>query len=364
MAAIKMIKTIIFTPDLDTGGAERVTLNIIEQLDKAVFDVYLIIGKKNGDLINDLPNNIKIINLNVSKTLYAIVPLYLQCRKIKPQLFFSSLNRGNILLICISKLLRYSKVIIREPNMPSNQSKILPKTTMACVKYLYPKADYLIAQTEDMRTEMIEHYKIDPHKIKTIINPINTRLINILIHKSESPYPQGTISIVTVGSLIKRKALDYLIKSFWQCVSSHDNLHLYILGKGSERDSLKYLIDKHNLTKKIHLIGFQGNPYPYLKFANIFVLSSRMEGLPNVVLEALYLQTKVVVTDCVPYISKLVVKGGYGYVAKIDDIEDLGEKINLALQDNTKQPKLTFNNHAFDDFFKEVIQDVQLQTTN
>lgn len=351
-------KILFYLPDLEGGGAERVTLTIIEQLDKTIFDVYLVLGKKNGDLENQLPKNIHIVSLNVHKTLFAFIPLLKQCRKIKPLILFSSLSRANILLICISKFLRSSITIIREPNTPNNQIKLLPKSTMAGIKYFYPKADYVIAQTEDMRIEMIKHYKIKPHKIYTLTNPLNTLLIDDLTNGKISPYPKGSINIVAIGSLIKRKGFDVLIKSFKQINYEYNNTNLYILGKGVERENLQQLAAQYDLYKKIHFEGFQQNPYPYIKYADYFILSSKAEGLPNTVLESLYLQTRVIVTNCVPYISDLVTQGSYGYVAEVDNIQDLADKIRLAIRDKGKQPPLTYNPNKFRKFFSEIVHEI------
>lgn len=352
-----MNKILFFLPDLEGGGAERVALNIIEQLDKKLFEVYLIIGNKSGDLIDMLPQNITVIDLGVTKTLFSFFPFYKQCKRIQPDIIYSTLNRTNIIAILTGFLLKNTKVVIREPNMPSNQTHLLPKSTLAMVRFLYPKADNIIAQTEEMKKEMIEYYKVDSHRVDVLVNPINIKLIKNSIKNGTNPFQSNQINIVAVGSLTYRKGFDVLIDSFKDVVLSFNNANLYILGKGVEEENLKKQTRMAGLSDQIHFMGFQDNPYKYLKYADIFVLSSRSEGLPNVVLESLYLKTKVVVTDCVPYISNLIKDNDLGEVVKIDDVKDLSNKIIKAIDRNDYRTVEKFNSSDFNSYFKGVIND-------
>lgn len=352
-----MKKIVFLLPDLEGGGAERVALNIIEQLDKDIFEVYLIVGNKRGDLIDMLPQNINVIDLEVKKTLFSFLPFYKQCRRIQPDLIYSTLNRTNIIAIITSLLLKNTKVIIREPNMPSNQIGLLPKSTLFAVKLFYPKADNVIAQTEEMKKEMIEYYNIDPRRINVLVNPININLIETLISNESNPFQKNQINIVAVGSFIYRKGFDVLINSFQDVADSFSNANLYILGKGIEEENLREQTNIAHLSEQVHFLGFQENPYKYLKYADMFVLSSRAEGLPNVVLESLYLKTKVVVTDCVPFISNLIKDNNLGEVVKIDNVKELSDKIKIAISRNDYNTIDKFNSSDFNSHFKGVINE-------
>lgn len=349
------IKIIFFLPDLEGGGAERVTLNIINQLDRKIFDVYLVVGDKTGDLINQLPKETTIIGLNSKKTIFSLIPFYFTCKKIQPDLIFSTLNRTNIVSIIV-KLLINTKVVIREPNMPSNQIKLLPKFMLILIKFLYPKSDNIIAQTNEMKDEMIGYYALHRSKINVMVNPINIMLIEKSIKDDVNPFPSNQINLIAIGSIIYRKGFDVLINALKEVVSSFNNVHLYILGKGIEEENLKKLTLEVCLSDNIHFLGFQENPYKYLKHADLFVLSSRAEGLPNVVLESLYLKTKVVATDCVPYVKNLLEENDFGEVVNVDDVQDLSHKILTAINRNDYNILKDFNSSDFNSYFRGIVK--------
>ena len=94
---------------------------------------------------------------------------------------------------------------------------------------------------------------------------------------------------------------------------------------------IKRLISKYKLSDCIHCVGYQSNPYPYIKYANCFVLSSRAEGMPNVLLESLYLHTPVATTKCIPVISRLVHEGLHGFLAEPENPESLAQAMEKCL---------------------------------
>ncbi len=346
-----MKKIVFLLPNLEAGGAERVTLNIIEQLDRNKFDIYLILVNSEGELSHFLPNNITIIDLGLKRTLFSLPKFFLHCLKIKPDILFSSLNRTNIIALLSSFGLRNTKVIIREPNMPSKQYEMLPKLTMYLVKLLYSRAFKVIAQTDEMKDEIIGYYNVPKQKTLTMINPLNTNLIDALIKDGNSPYDSKDLNMLAIGSLIERKGFDILLKSMKIVVEEFPSCKLYILGKGIDMMKLIDLTKKLDLGRNVIFEGFQENPYLYLNNADLFILSSLVEGLPNVVLESLYLNTKVVVTDCVPYISRLVKNSYLGEVAKVNDVDDLAEKIVIALKQKDYNPLCDFNFSDFNHIF-------------
>ena len=81
------------------------------------------------------------------------------------------------------------------------------------------------------------------------------------------------------------------------------------------------------VSNKVHFHGYIKNPYPYYKFADLFVLSSKWEGLPNVVLESLFLKTPVVVTNCIPYLGKIIKSGKNGYIVEYGDYQSMANAI-------------------------------------
>jgi len=117
---------------------------------------------------------------------------------------------------------------------------------------------------------------------------------------------------VASGRIREEKGYKFLLKSFMEVIKINPRYRLHILGgigNGQYMEELKQFINDNGLQKYVLFLGFKINPFHYYKFADLFVLSSKWEGLPNVVLEALYLQTPVVVTACIPYFRKLIKSG-------------------------------------------------------
>jgi glycosyltransferase involved in cell wall biosynthesis len=132
------------------------------------------------------------------------------------------------------------------------------------------------------------------------------------------------------GRISEEKGQDVLVRAFKNVIEKNNLFRLNILGAiGNLKyyDKLKEIIHDLNLSEYIKFLGFKTNPYPYYKYADLLVLPSRWEGLPNVVLEALYLQTPVIVTNCIPYFQKLLKKDSNGYIVDVDDSDGMAEAI-------------------------------------
>ena len=350
---IKIKKIIFYLPNLECGGSEKVTLNIINQLDNKIFKIFLVLCNDDGDLVDKIPENVSIIDLKVSKVSNSFFSFFNQYKKIEPDIIFSTLNRTNIVTLIIGRFLKNTKIIIREPNFPSNQKLILPKITYALTKFFYRKAHRVIAQNNEMKSEITNYYNVNKGIIDVMINPLNTEDIDQSIHNIHNPFDTSKINIVSIGSLSERKRLNILIESLKIVLKKNNKINLHIIGSGEEEFKLKSLVTDLNLSNNINFLGFKKNPYKYLYFSDLFVLSSSAEGLPNIVLESLYLKKKVVVSDCVPYISKLIINNSLGEIAKVNDPFDLAQKI-LKCINNKYCYYEKLNGSNFNKYFKNL----------
>jgi len=326
-----MKKTILFClPNLNGGGAEKALINIMKyNYSPDECNIKLLLVDRIGVYFDLVPEYVEIISLDVKRVRNAMIPLIRKVNEIKPDIIFSTTNRMNILVLLASYFFRKKiEIIIREPSLPSAQIKYnnLTKWHIFLIKLLYQKANKIIAQTEEMKEEICKYFKIDCYKVEVLINPVDKDTINKMIKNVTNPFDNKYINIVAIGRLRNEKGYDVLIKAFKKVVEENENYRLYILGEGEERKDLEKLIDNLNLKDKVFLLGFQKNPYVYMKYADALVLSSRWEGLPNVVLEAIYLGTKVICTRVGKTIENIV-KQNNGLLVEVDDVEDLAEKI-------------------------------------
>ncbi|HIC87372.1 MAG TPA: glycosyltransferase, partial [Aquificae bacterium] len=119
-----------------------------------------------------------------------------------------------------------------------------------------------------------------------------------------------------------------------------NNYRLYILGEGEEKDNLIKLADKLNIKDRVYFLGFQKNPYKYLAQADLMVLSSKVEGLPNVVLEANALGIPVVAFDCPGGTREIIKNGLNGFLVKCGDVDKLAFYIEKAVNYNWDKSKI------------------------
>lgn len=303
-----MKRKVLFCVPPFCGGAERVTLTIAKLLDKTKYDIKIvIIGKSTGEIKSFIPEYMEIIHVKIRHIWdFTTLRLMKVFKKERPYMVFCSLMYLNVRVISAAKLTRGIKIVIRN----CNSLKLLRFDDCLFVKFLYPVVDAIILQTDEMKKELQKLKRIDEGKLHVISNPIDIDLINYHMKLSKNPYNIEFVNYVFVGRINYIKGLDILIPAFAEVVKKNNKSRLYIVGKVIESDpyfqSLQKLVKDLHLEDYITWTGFTNNPYKFIKYSNCLVLPSRIEGLPNVLLEAMYLQVPVVATRSVPIIDRIV----------------------------------------------------------
>jgi len=201
----------------------------------------------------------------------------------------------------------------------------------------YRNIDLLITQTSAMEEGLKKQvpYLTERMKIKTIPNPFNfpaAESVNSIVDVAEH-------SLVSAGRLIPEKGFDILIRTFAKILKSRPEMNLIILGEGGERSRLEALISELKLENKVLLKGHVKNVYPYFKSAAICVVSSRREGFPNVLLQMMSQNTRVVSTLCAGDIENI--EGLF--LAKTDDVESLYTAVDTCLKTDNSTNETLFS---------------------
>jgi len=221
------------------------------------------------------------------------------------------------------------------------------KTYKFLYKYGYSKVNLLICQTDYMKDQLIGAYPKLNNVTKVIPNPIDLRKIYLLEQEKIEELEKGLLGnyIVSAGRLIPEKGFDILIESFALLIkSTNEDLNLVILGEGVEREKLELKIKRHGLEERIFLKGLVLNVFPYFKNARTCVVSSRIEGFPNVLLQMMSQNTNVVSTNCAGGIVEIPqIK-----VCKIEDVHNLREAIYETLNTDC-----SMNRSIFDKYLKK-----------
>lgn len=321
-------KVILFVTGA-AGGAQRVTVTIAKMLDKTKFNVKLVIsGKSDVELSHFVPSDIPVIYLGEDHLRLSCFKKILKILKTeKPEYAFASMSLLCIyIIICCNYLTKGIKPIVRGQINPSHWGNkgLVPKL----VKFFFPKAYKVVAQTPTMRQEMIDILGVPPEKCVRLYNPIDTHRIDECILESNPFKNDNAYKYVAVGRCAEQKGFDLLIRALSIVVKSKPESHVYIVGARPNDEHDKYLdelVREYCLTDKVHFTGFQSNPYKYVKNSDCFVLSSRDEGLPNVLIESTYLKKQAIAYKCIPIITDIIQDGVNGLCVEPENIELLAK---------------------------------------
>jgi glycosyltransferase involved in cell wall biosynthesis len=366
--AIQQKKPVIFfIPTLDVGGAERACLHYVNNL-QAVRPI-LVLQFKRGLLLKEIRPGITVLELNTStpEQFYRRWPRWLhlfyhsyallkQARRLsilaeqnRCSAVISFITISNIIAVCAKIFFKPQlKVII---NVQDVTSQIIKHSELDrykrfllywLVRILYPKADSIIAVAQGIKKDLIEHFRIPEDKITVLQNPIDIKELKRRaaepVHCSWCTSKEGPL-VIAVGRLVKLKGFDMLIRAFAQ-LPREINARLIIIGDGKERLALQTLIEQLGLQDRVKLLGLQENPWKYMAYADVFVLSSLTEGLPNVIGEALALGIPILATDCSLGVREYLEDGKYGLLVPPGKSEALVQGIARLLSNELLRKEL------------------------
>lgn len=295
------MKVFFIFENFDIGGVERIYINLSNYFFQNYrdIDVYLLVeNKEEGILLSQILSTGKILEFNKSYRCFNEI-----LNTFNPEILF--LTKGYLMKYALySKLFgRYRdfKIIISLHN-PLNIGFISLFTKIKRIlgsMFFYRLATAVVTISETMKEEILRYTKIKNDKVKVIYNPIINDDIKYL---SEEFVDIDYDYVVAVGRLHFQKGYEYMIEIFEDFLKKYDNefknLKLLILGDGPERNRISKLIVQKNLTDRIILCGNTLNPYKFIKNAKGILLTSRYEGFPTVLVEALFLGTPFVAYDC------------------------------------------------------------------
>lgn len=200
-------------------------------------------------------------------------------------------------------------------------------------RWLYPRANGAIAVSEGVRRDFLHHFSMPPERVVTIYNPtIPPDFQQRAAADIEHPWLRGTgiPVIMGVGRLTDQKGFDVLLDAFARLRESRE-ARLVILGEGPARGELEARADALGIADEVDLVGSVPDVLPWVARASLYVLSSRYEGLPNVLIEALAAGAPVVATDCPSGPREILEDGKLGPLVPMDDTEALAAAMERTL---------------------------------
>lgn len=328
-------QVLFFLPTLDGGGAERIVLTLCDSLSAMGARVTLAVASSHGQLRDLVNPDLHLVDLQSSSTKASIFSLARLLNDLKPSSMLSTLPHGNVTAILARSISRANvKLVIREAGSSlttERQSMGTWASKLAC-RLLYPAADEVVAVSIELAEELETRHPRLSGRVRTIYNPtIDDTFFQRANEPIQHPWLTSEVpTIVTAGRLSHVKGFDILLRAFAR-VSEKRECRLIILGEGPERGSLKELTCALGIEQFVDLPGFVPNPLPYFRKSDLFVLSSRREGLPNALIQALACSPRIVSTDCRTGPSEILCSGTHGVIVPPNDPEALAGGIEQAL---------------------------------
>lgn len=346
-------KSIVFIlPDTRLGGAEQVLRMIAIFYAKLGYKISIIILKyEAGDGWKNLSKygNVEIKFLSTSNFrlfgVLSLIRMLLFENRITHDIVFSSHIHLNALIGLLRRfrILKAKYVVGRESTSAFLSFKGI-KLSLIKLLYLigYQKLDILICQTNLMKDQLLKNLPFLDSKCKVLVipNPIDLDTINAR-SKEKVNLEQYKPFIVAAGRLIPIKGFEILILAFSKILSVRPNMNLVILGEGADRDKLTSLIKELNIVNNVHLVGHVENVLPYFRQASLCVVSSLIEGFPNVLLQMMSQNNSIVSTLCCGDIDSIPNIN----TAQTNDVDSLLSAMILNLDSNNDGNREIFDNY-------------------
>ena len=175
-----------------------------------------------------------------------------------------------------------------------------------------------------------------------IYNPLNLKEIIFLAKKkiNFSFFNKSNFNLINVARLNEQKDQIFLLNAINK-IKNTIPLRLLIIGSGSEKNKLSKFIKKNNLERIVKILPFTKNPFPYILKSDLFVLTSKYEGLPNVLLETMSLKKIILSSNCPTGPKEILSNGKGGFLYKKKNINDFIKKLFLIYENKTKYKKKT-----------------------
>jgi glycosyltransferase involved in cell wall biosynthesis len=333
----------IFVPTLLGGGTERVASVLANGFARRGHAVDLLLARGEGPYLADISPDVRIVDFNKSGVAACLPQLTRYLRRERPQAVLSMLSHASVIALLANRLAGGpSRVVAAERSSFAECQRHYraPRDRLMrmMMRVTYPWASKVIVVSDAMIDELQRGIGIERARILSIPNPVVPDDIDA---RARAPFDcdlfgQGRPVIVAAGRLEFEKDFDVLIRAVGLLRARRD-VALVILGEGSERPRLERLVAELGLSDHVRLPGFVGNPFPFMRAAAIFVLSSRFEGMPGVLVQAMACGTPVVSTDCRTGPREVLEGGKWGTLVPVGDAAALAAGIAESL-DRDKRP--------------------------
>lgn len=345
-----------FIPDLTTGGAEQVTVNIVNGLAARGYDVELLLSRAEGELRTQLSEGVTVVELPPSRTpLFGVAThlpaLVAYLRRREPDALFPHLGHVSVVCLAVERFLGTDTVVVPTHHKTFGEvTDQIPKDRLVrtLLPHLYPSADRIVAVSGGVADSIAAGTPVDRADVSVLYNPVDVEAVR---RRARDPVDHEWIEdddlevILFVGRIAPQKDLETWLRAFALIHERNPDTRGVIAGTelagtGSNRADLLALADRLGVADVVSMPGYVENPYRYMDRAAAFLLSSQYEGLPTVLIEALACGCPVVATDCPSGPREILADGEYGRLAPVGAVDELAEAVEATLTEPRRSGEL------------------------
>lgn len=320
----------IYLPSLGGGGAERVMVTLANGFAARGLPVDLVLAMAEGPYLAEVAATVRVVDLRARRVVASLPGLARYLRRERPTALLSALNHANVIGLLARRLAGgRTRIVVSERahvalalSHGSNHRAGLLRWFM---RRTYGWADGVLAVSAGVADDLAQATGLLRSSISVIYNPVVTQQMLALAEAPlDHPWfaPNEPPVILAVGRLAPQKEFDVLLQAF-AGLRRERRARLLILGEGELRSKLEMQARGLRVADDVALPGFEPNPYAYMRRANLFVLTSRFEGLPNSLIQAMACGVPVVSTDCPSGPSEILENGRWGRLVPVGDVEAL-----------------------------------------
>lgn len=318
-----MKKKVLFLLEaFDKGGIEKVTLDIVNNLDPNKYDITVQTFWYGGHCQSLVHPNVRVKPFFFKRYVRGIIRLI---QYLPPKMLYRLFVHGDYDVEIAASDGGAAKVISGSTNRKAKKicwvhmdvvnrgSGLKEFINSETARPIYSKFDVIAPVSESCRDRFVEKFG-DRYHFSIKRNPLPVaEIVRKSAERMPFKYKEG-LNFVCIGRLEEQKGFDRLLIAAAEIKkTTSQKFYIYIIGEGTKRLQLEHQIEKLDLGDVVFLLGFQENPYPYIKNADAMILSSRDEAFPLVVGESLIVGTPVIATDCCG-VSEWLAGGEFGLI--------------------------------------------------
>lgn len=312
-----MKKRILFMmPALPGGGAEKVCIDILKNFDYESYEVTLFLEYREGIYLDDVPEEVKVLALHPQNTIWFErlhrILRYFHCYTLFHKLVYKymllrllkGVSFDTIVSFMEGSAVRFHSYITHKADENLSWVHIDLEQKHWSLDFFrnkkdeleaYKKMDEIVFVSKDVKRKFLKLYPISNDKCTVIYNLINKDVIRQFADQINVEKRKFTICMV--GRLNRQKRYDRALSIAKYLKREGYDFDLWIIGEGNLEKAMKAMCNDYEIDDCVHFLGFQKNPYPYMKVADIYLNTSEAEGYPLVICEAMCLGLPIVATE-------------------------------------------------------------------